>query len=102
MRFYYLNSIASRSCPTLEMAAGKERWWGARRDGGWQGEMVDGKERWWMARRDRSRQGETAAGKERWQWARRDGSGKERHFLAEEGQQCLKCVKMRYAVQAVV
>ena len=60
MRFYYLNSIASRSCPTLEMVAGKERWWAARRDGGWKGEMVAGKE--------------TAAGKERRRQARRDGS----------------------------
>ena len=64
--------------------------------------MAAGKERWQWARRDGDRQGETAAGKERWQRARRDGSGKERHFLAEEGQQCLKRMKMRYVVQAVV
>ena len=62
MRFYYLNSIASRSCPTLEMAAGKERWRAARRDGGWKEEMAAGKERWRQARRDSSRQGKTAAG----------------------------------------
>ena len=67
MRFYYLNSIASRSCPTLEMTAGKERWRAARRDGGWQEEMAAGKERWQRARRDGGRQGETAAGKERQQ-----------------------------------
>ena len=84
------------------MAAGKERWQWARRDGGGQGETAAGKERRRWARRDGSEQGEMVACKERQWWARRDSSGKERHFLAEEGQQCLKCVKMRYAVQAVV
>ena len=72
------------------MAAGKERWWAARRDGGgkegqqWQGETVAGKERpqwgkerWRRARRDGGGQGEMAAGKERQQWGkeRRQGWG---------------------------
>ena len=56
-------TTASRSCPTLETVAGKERWWAARRDGG-------GKEKWWQARRDGSRQREMAAGKVRWWQAR--------------------------------
>ena len=88
--------------------AGKERQQRPRRDGGGQGETAAGKERRWWARRDGGRQGETAAGKERQRQARRDGSGQgemavaRSHFLAEEGQQCLKHMKMRYVVQAVV